>query len=89
MVLPLLAGELRPAMVEAVRRCSERLVTACLTNNWVSFHADGTMVLYPMESVSRQLERERGRFAGRTREPQPSARPAPPELILRRGPIRR
>ena len=39
-VMPLLAGELRPAMVEAVRRCSERLVTACLTNNWVSFDDD-------------------------------------------------
>ena len=39
-VMPLLAGELRPAVVEAVRRCSERLVTACLTNNWVSFDAD-------------------------------------------------
>jgi putative hydrolase of the HAD superfamily len=36
-LMPLLAGELRPAMVEAVRRCRERLVTACLTNNWVSF----------------------------------------------------
>ena len=35
--MPLLAGEIRPAMVEAVRRCRERLVTACLTNNWVSF----------------------------------------------------
>ncbi|MET0902060.1 MAG: HAD-IA family hydrolase [Acidimicrobiales bacterium] len=36
-LMPLLAGEIRPAMVEAVRRCRERLVTACLTNNWVSF----------------------------------------------------
>jgi putative hydrolase of the HAD superfamily len=36
-VMPLLAGEIRPAMVEAVRRCGEHLVTACLTNNWVSF----------------------------------------------------
>jgi putative hydrolase of the HAD superfamily len=36
-LMPLLAGEIRPAMVEAVRRCQERLVTACLTNNWVSF----------------------------------------------------
>jgi putative hydrolase of the HAD superfamily len=35
-VMPLLVGELRPAMVEAVRRCHERLVTACLTNNWVA-----------------------------------------------------
>jgi putative hydrolase of the HAD superfamily len=36
-LMPLLAGEIRPAMVEAVRRCRARLVTACLTNNWVSF----------------------------------------------------
>ena len=36
-LMPLLAGEVRPAMVEAVRRCGARLVTACLTNNWVSF----------------------------------------------------
>ena len=36
-LMPLLAGEIRPAMVTAVRRCRERLVTACLTNNWVSF----------------------------------------------------
>jgi putative hydrolase of the HAD superfamily len=34
-VMALLAGDLRPAMVEAVRRCNERLKTACLTNNWV------------------------------------------------------
>ena len=36
-LIPLLSGEIRPAMVEAVRRCRERLVTACLTNNWASF----------------------------------------------------
>lgn len=35
-VLELLAGELRPEMVEAVRRCGERLKTALLTNNVVS-----------------------------------------------------
>jgi putative hydrolase of the HAD superfamily len=34
-VLALVAGELRPAMVEAARRCSERLVTGLLTNNFV------------------------------------------------------
>ena len=34
-VLGLLAGEIRPAMVEAVRRCHERLTTAMLTNNFV------------------------------------------------------
>lgn len=35
-VMALLAGDLRPAMVEAVRRCRARLKTACLTNNWVA-----------------------------------------------------
>lgn len=34
-VLSLLTGDLRPAMVEAVRRCAQRLATACLTNNFV------------------------------------------------------
>lgn len=39
-VMPLLLGEIRPAMVRAVERCREEsLVTACLTNNWVS-HGD-------------------------------------------------
>jgi putative hydrolase of the HAD superfamily len=35
-VMALLGGELRPAMVEAVRTCRARLKTACLTNNFVS-----------------------------------------------------
>jgi putative hydrolase of the HAD superfamily len=39
-VLGLLRGELRPAMVEAVRRCSERLRTGLLTNNVVSMRAE-------------------------------------------------
>jgi len=30
---------------------------AVFPNNWVSFHADGTLVLYPMEARSRRLER--------------------------------
>ncbi len=34
-VIGLLAGRLRPAMVEAVRRCGERLATGLLTNNFV------------------------------------------------------
>jgi len=36
-VLELLSGDLRPEMAEAVRRCSERLKTALLTNNFVGF----------------------------------------------------
>lgn len=30
---------------------------AVFPNNWVSFHADGTVVLYPMQAQSRRLER--------------------------------
>ncbi len=37
-VMPLLAGEIRPAMVEALRRCGRRFKTACLTNNVVGFN---------------------------------------------------
>lgn len=40
-VLALLAGEVRPEMVEAVRRCSERLKTAILTNNFVTAEGPG------------------------------------------------
>lgn len=35
-VLGLLAGELRPEMVEALRRCHDHLQTALLTNNFVA-----------------------------------------------------
>lgn len=35
-LLGLLRGELRPAMVEAARRCHERFKTALLTNNFVA-----------------------------------------------------
>jgi hypothetical protein len=30
---------------------------AVFPNNWVSFHADGTLVLYPMQCASRRIER--------------------------------
>jgi hypothetical protein len=32
---------------------------ACFPNNWVSFHTDGTVVLYPMMAPSRRAERRR------------------------------
>jgi putative hydrolase of the HAD superfamily len=35
-VLALLAGDLRPAMVDAVRRCREQFATALLTNNFAA-----------------------------------------------------
>src|SRR5205807_3145329 len=50
-VLELLAGDLRPAMVEAVRRCHERLKTACLTNNVVIAGASGS----PHQSLMAEL----------------------------------
>jgi len=33
---------------------------ACFPNNWVTFHHDGTIVLYPMYSPNRRYERRRG-----------------------------
>jgi putative hydrolase of the HAD superfamily len=41
-LLGTLGGELRPAMVEAVRRCHERLKTALLTNNFLASDATGS-----------------------------------------------
>jgi putative hydrolase of the HAD superfamily len=38
-VLALLRGDLRPEMITAVRRCSERLLTGLLTNNFVGMSA--------------------------------------------------
>ena len=35
---------------------------AVFPNNWVSFHADGAMVLYPMATEARRLEREPDRL---------------------------
>src|SRR4051812_41452960 len=32
---------------------------AIYPNNWVSFHADGTVVLYPMHAENRRIERRR------------------------------
>ena len=40
-VLALLSGELRPQVVEALRRCHDRLKTALLTNNFVPSGPDG------------------------------------------------
>jgi len=39
-VLGLLAGDVRPEMVEAVRRCRERLKTALLTNNVIGLESN-------------------------------------------------
>src|SRR5262245_3754438 len=58
----LLAGRLRDAGAEViVLEDNEDLKTpdAVFPNNWVSFHHDGTVVLYPMLAPSRRPERRR------------------------------
>ncbi len=40
-IVNLLSGELRPEMVEALRRCTKRFKTACLTNNVSAGHGTG------------------------------------------------
>ena len=54
------AGALREAGIE-VHALDDRPDPACadavFPNNWVSFHPDGTVVLYPMLARSRRLER--------------------------------
>jgi putative hydrolase of the HAD superfamily len=56
-VLALLAGEVRPAMVEALRRCHDRLKTALLTNNFVvPDAAGGTRPEGPMAGLADLLD---------------------------------
>ena len=58
----MLAGRLREAGVEIILvEDMEELHTpdAVFPNNWVSFHHDGTVVLYPMLAPSRRPERRR------------------------------
>jgi len=62
MEFDLLAGRLRDAGVEVIiAEDKEDLNTpdAVFPNNWVSFHHDGTVVLYPMLAPSRRPERRR------------------------------
>ena len=50
-VLTLLAGDVREEMVEAIRRCRERLKTAAITNNW-AIEDDGDR---PLDDLARSL----------------------------------
>lgn len=55
-----LVSALRAAGVEVVVADDSPEPTkpdACFPNNWVSFHADGSVVLYPMMAPSRRAER--------------------------------
>ncbi|MFI4936524.1 MAG: HAD-IA family hydrolase [Caulobacterales bacterium] len=40
-VLPLLSGDVRPRMVEALRACKRRFKVGCITNNMVQGHGPG------------------------------------------------
>jgi putative hydrolase of the HAD superfamily len=48
-VLPLLAGEIRPEMVEALRRIGARLRTGCITNNFTAMEISPMGGLYKAE----------------------------------------
>ena len=48
-VLPLLAGEIRPEMVEALRRIGARMKTGCITNNFTAMGASPMGSLYKAE----------------------------------------
>lgn len=55
-----LASELRGAGIEVIvfdDTLEPHTPDAVFPNNWVSFHADGRVVLYPMEAANRRLER--------------------------------
>lgn len=57
-----LSGALRQAGVEVVvfdDTPEPHTPDAIFPNNWISFHADGTVVLYPMEAENRRAERRR------------------------------
>jgi hypothetical protein len=58
-VLEALTGHgIRAWVVEDTQ--SPRKPDAIFPNNWISFHVDGTVVLYPMEAASRRPERRIG-----------------------------
>ena len=48
-VLPLLAGDIRPEMVEALRRIRDRMRTGCITNNFTAMDVSPMGGLYKAE----------------------------------------
>lgn len=64
-VLACLDGELRPEMVEAVRRCSESFTTALLTNNVVSMEASGFGARVDAPAADAGIDGEQHDRAGR------------------------
>jgi len=66
-VMALLGGDIRPAMVEAIRRCHERLKTAILTNNFVRGDSAGGRMASMADWVDAVVESSRLGF----RKPDP------------------
>ena len=57
-----ISGALEDAGIQVIRvddTNEPHTPDAIFPNNWVSFHADGTVVLYPMEAENRRTERRR------------------------------
>jgi putative hydrolase of the HAD superfamily len=73
-VLSLLSGEVRPPMVEALRRCHERLKTAMLTNNFTTGApaADGWRGNGPMAAVLELFDVIVESSRARVRKPDPA-----------------
>ena len=53
-VLPLLSGQVRPRMVEALLKCKQRFKVGCITNNVV--HGHGPSMATDREGASRTLD---------------------------------
>ena len=53
-VLPLLAGEVRPRMVEALLMCKARFKVGCITNNMI--HGHGPVMAANLEGASRAID---------------------------------
>ena len=51
-VVPLLAGQIRPQMVEALRRIGARLKTGCITNNFTAMDVSPMGSLYKREIMA-------------------------------------
>jgi putative hydrolase of the HAD superfamily len=69
-VLPLLAGHIRPEMVEALRRISARLKTGCITNNFKAMQSSPMGSLYKGEIMGLFHEVIESAMAG-VRKPDP------------------
>jgi putative hydrolase of the HAD superfamily len=59
-IMPLLAGQVRPAMVEALRECKKHFKVGCITNNMASGRAPPRRSAAPMEGAAPQAPASAG-----------------------------